>query len=360
MSESSSEEGRSEAPTPYKLKRARERGSVARGMDLAFASGLAAGVVTLWMLGPGLASDMALMMRRSVVAAGEAAGGAALLTVSGQAMASVVRPIALTIAALFGVVLVFELVQTGVVFSAHPLKPDFSRLDPAKGLKRIFTVRMLIETAKTIAKFVVYSIIVILVVRDAWREAMAIGTAADLAQALAAATVRLALLFLGAAIAFALLDQLIARRQFLKQMRMSRRDVRRESKDREGDPRVKQRRRQLHGRFVEMSQSLRNVRSADILVTNPVHFAVALRYAPAEMEAPKVVGRGSHAFALRMKRLAFLYGVTVVEEPELARALFRRCALDREIPDLFFAPVAVLYRRLRRTREAATAVRADA
>jgi flagellar biosynthetic protein FlhB len=153
-------------------------------------------------------------------------------------------------------------------------------------------------------------------------------------------------MFLGAAAGFAVLDQLITRRDFTKRMRMSRRDVRRESRDREGDPRLKQRRKQLHREFVKASESLRNIRGADMLITNPTHFAVALKYDPATMHAPMVVSRGAHGFALRLRRTAFLYGVVIVREPALARALYR-CEINKPVPEALFRPVADVYRNLR-------------
>jgi len=140
-------------------------------------------------------------------------------------------------------------------------------------------------------------------------------------------------------------DQLISRRQFGTQMRSSRREMRREIKDREGDPRIKARRRQLHREFVRMARSLGNVRGSDVVVVNPVHFAVALRYRPETMAAPRVVARGSGSFALALKRVAFLYSVVVVENPELARRLYERSALNRDIPEEFYTPIAKIYRR---------------
>jgi len=149
---------------------------------------------------------------------------------------------------------------------------------------------------------------------------------------------------------------LVSRRQFLKQMRMSRREVKREHRDREGDSRLKQRRKELHGQFAKTSQSLKGIRGADLVVVNPVHFAVALRYQPGVMEAPLVVSRGSHAVALRLRRLAFAYGVPVIVDPPLARRLFRASALSRPVPDALFRPVADIYLGLRRQKEVATDV----
>ena len=112
-------------------------------------------------------------------------------------------------------------------------------------------------------------------------------------------------------------------------MRMSRRELRREHRDREGEPRQKQKRKQLHAEFVQASQSLRGVKGADVVVTNPTHYAVALRYDAASMAAPAVVSRGAGDLALRIKQLAFRHNVVVIEDKALARALYRRAHAGR-------------------------------
>jgi flagellar biosynthetic protein FlhB len=251
-------------------------------------------------------------------------------------------------ATIFLVVLAFEIVQTGVVFSTEPLRPDFSRLNPSRGFKRVFSVRMLIETAKNILKLGVYVTLAWLVIRYARTVNIAsITDAASLADFMQRTGLRLLAFFVAGAALFAILDQLISRRDFQTKMRMSRREVRRELRDREGDARMKQRRRKLHRDFVTSSQSLRNIRGADVLITNPVHFAVALKYDPRTMIAPKVVSQGSHQFALRLKKLAFVYGLVIVENKELARGLFQRCALNHPIPEEFYRPVADVYLKIR-------------
>ena len=168
---------------------------------------------------------------------------------------------------------------------------------------------------------------------------------------------RLLLGFVLAAVAFAALDQVIARRMFLKNMRMSRRELKREMRDREGDPRLKQKRKQLHASFVKTSQSIRNLPDADVLVTNPQHIAIALRYDGARMPAPQIVSIGTNQVAQRLKSLATAYGVPIVEDRQLARTLYRTGALDRFVPEDSFAAVAAVYNQLRRTGQAKRAGR---
>ena len=271
MSQEGAEQNRSEQPTPFKLQRARERGSVARGMDLGFFAGLGTALLYAWMMGDALRVEIARAAQRTLAIAPQAPGSEqGLIEVVAAAMSAAARPLMGLLAAVFIVVLVFEIGQVrGLFFSAFPLKPDFSRLNPANGLKRVFSLRLLIETGKTVLKLFTYGAIAVFVVIGALRSADSLTDAATLSQALTRGALKMLAIFVLAALAFAILDQLIARRDFLKRMRMSRREVKREHKDREGDPRLKQRRKDLHKEFVKLSQSLRGVRSADVLITNP-------------------------------------------------------------------------------------------
>ena len=349
MAGEDSEQDKSELATPFKLRKAREKGQVARGMDLGFFTGLTTFLVYMWIFGDGLGEHLRAASRAALITAPEVLGAPnALLHVTGGLAMEVAKPVALMAASMFGVVLLFELIQTGVVFSAEPMKMDFNRLNPAQGLKRIFTIRMLVETLKNIIKLSVYAALAYVILRQALELGnAAVQDGASLAAAMWQIGFRLVSWFAGAAVVFAILDQLIVRREFQKKMRMSRRDVRRESRDREGDPRLKQKRKQLHSEFVKASQSLRGIRGADVMVTNPTHYAVALRYDRATMAAPTIVSRGVNQFAQRLRRLAFFNNVIILQQPALARALYFKGQLNEEIPDFLYQSVADLYLDLR-------------
>jgi flagellar biosynthetic protein FlhB len=346
------EQNRSEHPTQHKLSRARRKGSVARGADLGFVTSLAAFAGYYWVMGGSLTEQVGRAAQSALVAAPNLLDSPnAIMAVTGAVLAFVFKPLAFMAAAVFLVVLVFEVVQTGLVFSTEPLSLDFSRLSPAKGLKRLFTVRILIETVKNIVKLMVYVAIAWMVIRHALEvDIPSVTTAQALGAAMSRAGFRLLVFFLAAGVFFAAVDQLIVRRDFLKKMRMSRREIRRESRDREGEPRMKQKRKQLHAEFVKQSQGLRNIRDADVLITNPIHYAVALRYDGRTMFAPTIISQGAHQFAQRLKRLAFVYGVVVVQDPKLARALYR-CEINREIPDAHYRRVAEIYLNMRDVKE---------
>jgi len=348
--EEPSEQNKSEPPTPFKLNKARQQGSVARGPDLGFATSLTALLGYFWMFGPRLGDVVATAAKRTIVSASTmTAGSGEVLQLIGAIGAMIAQPLLFLVGIIFITVLIFEIVQTGFVFSFTPLAPNFSKLNSANGFKRVFSLRQLIETGKNIIKLSIYTILAGLVVWDACRLSIpAITDAAGLAEALGRTGFRLLILFAGAAVIIAAMDQLIARRDYLKRMRMSRQETRREARDREGDPRFKQRRRQVHREYAKLSKSLKNIRSADVLITNPTHYAVALSYDSRTMSAPIVVAQGTEQMALRLKRLAFLYGVVTVEDRDLARNLYHRCDIDREIPEAYFRPVADIYRRVRK------------
>jgi flagellar biosynthetic protein FlhB len=356
------EQNRSEAPTHYKLAKARERGTVARGADLGFFTSLAAFTAYAWIAGPGARAKLSGAASASLVSApGVLDGPDALLALTGQVLSTAVRPAAFLAGAVFVVVLAFEIVQTGPVFSTQSLRPDFNRLNPAANLKRLFSLRTLIETGKNLLKMTVYIGLAWSVIQGVRSHDLpALTDAGRLAQGLTRTALQLLSLFLAAALAFAALDQLITRGDFVRRMRMSRREVRRELRDREGDPRMKQRRLQLHREFVKLSQTLRGIRGADVLITNPTHYAVGLKYDPKRMDAPEVVALGSHRTALRLRLLAFAYGVVIVHDPPLAKALFLRGELNRPLPQAFFQPVADIYLRLRRQAQLKAEALADA
>jgi flagellar biosynthesis protein FlhB len=346
------EQNRSEAPSTYKLMRARGKGQVARGLDLGFFVVLATTLAFTWISGAGLVSALGRAMHDAFVASAQLAGDRdTIFATIARVATSTGTPIIVFAASVMGVVLLFELAQTGVVFSSEPLKLDFSRLNPAKGLKRLFSLRALIETVKNLLKLGAYAVAAWLLIRNMLRGDMAsVIDAASLAKVAGHTAIKLIATYAGIALFFAVLDQLIARRDFVKRMRMSRREMKQEVRDREGEPRLKQKRRQMHAEFVRNSKSIRGLRGADMLVVNPHHIAIALRYDPRTMTAPLVCAIGVNQLALRLKRMAFTYGIPIIEDRALARALLGSTSIDRPISAASFQPVADIYNRLRRQR----------
>lgn len=351
MSGEGQEQNRSEEATPFKLRRARERGQVARSMEVGFVAGLVALASFLTIAGERFAGDLSQLMRSTLVAGIAAAGDPQASTAMISATyGPVLQPLALFGGTVVAIVVLLELVQLrGFIFTGHPLKPDFSRLNPAKGLKRLFSMRMLKETMKSILKAVVYGIAATLVIMGSIEELRAVSFEGDrLAVLLAQSGMQLLFVFIAIAIAFAFLDQVLVRGEFKKQMKMSRREVTREAKDREGDPRIKQKRKQLHEEYAKQSQGIEYLAGSDLVVVNPEHYAVSLRYDPERMKAPSVSAKGRNRFALALRDRAAMLGIPVIRNPPLARALFRDCTPGREIAADHYGAVANLYIELRR------------
>ena len=333
--------------TAFKLERAREKGTVARSLDLGFFASLAAAVGFLWVNGAEFAFAIAQASIRAFAAAPSLVEGqGAVWILIRQLFSPLMFPLIAFAGSLFAIALVLDFLQVGPVFSATPLKPDFNRINPAKGLKRIFSWRMVIEAFKALIKLTVYATIAWLVIAEAINAGgQAITDGSHLAEAIMSASLRLIIFCALAALCFAALDQILVRREFAKKMRMSARELKREHRDREGEPRMKQARKQLHAEFSKIAKSLRDVKGADIIIINPEHYAVALRYDSKKMSAPQIVSRGAGGMAQRIKRIGFTFGVITVREPLLARQLFRKGQLASEIPDMFYQPVADLYLR---------------
>lgn len=349
---------RSEEATPFKLRRAREQGQVARGMDLGFVGSLlAVGAFVLW-FGTGFVFQLAQTMRASLTTGVARAGQSGdVLALVRESYWSAFQPLVVLGGIVLLVLITLELIQLrGLVFSATPLKPDFTRLNPAAGIKRLFSLRMVKEALKNVFKMAVYALLAWLMVTaaiDTFGDS--VGSAASLVRALDSASMRLLFAFGCAAVFFMLVDQVIARKEFGKQMRMSRRELKREVKDHEGEPRLKQKRRQLHAELRKQSDGLANIGEADFLVVNPDHYAVALKYVPGDMAAPEVLARGRNHFAQALKRKARLLNVPIIADPVLARALYRDCRQGQPVHPRHFHAVARHYSRRQRQARALAA-----
>jgi flagellar biosynthesis protein FlhB len=346
MSSESSEENKTEEATPFKLRKARERGTVAKGADLGFMSMLAALLLVMLALLPASGVKLTAMMAATLQAAGRDPGNAgAALALIGPAVGPSLQLVFSVALASCAVIIAMEIIQMrGLVFSGHPLKPDMSRLNPAKGLKRLFSIKMLKETLKNILKMVLYSLFAIIVtVQLIGINARALGNAGQITDVMYGSATYLVAVFLVAAMGFALIDQVIARAEFAKEMRMSHSEVKRENKDHEGEPRQKQKRRQLHAQYIKQTTQLSGLGGSDMLIVNPQHYAVALGYDAARMSAPTVTAKGRNRFALLLKERAITMAIPIIVDPPLARALYSDNQTGDQVSEALYANIARHY-----------------
>ncbi len=351
MADGGEETDKSQDASAYKLDRARRKGQLARGTDLGFFASLLALAIAAQLVGSDLlarlASGMRLDFKLTAVAPRDTLSAFALIWSDAQAIAGLLTLPLLLLAIIAAVV---EITQNrGLVFSAEPLKPDFTRLNPAKGLKRLISLRMLKELAKNLVKLLVYAGAAYLFIDSVAKEdGLVARDGRQLANLLVETAGKLLLMFVFLAAAMALLDQLLARREFAKQMRMSMREVTREHREREGEPRQKQKRRQILSEIIKQAAAAANVKGSDVLIVNPVHYAVALRYRPDESEAPIIQARGRNLWAKRMRETAEREGIVIVRNPALARALYHEAQTGSTIGQANYVAVADIYIALRR------------
>jgi flagellar biosynthetic protein FlhB len=340
------DQDRTEPATPYKREEARRRGQVAKSVDtnsvIMLATALAAGSIWGTEVIKGGAESFQWLLSNARDFSFEPLALRGWLALVCEHSLGLLAPFLLLVI-LVGVI--SNLLQTGPVFSFHPLKPDPQRLNPVQGFKRIYSTRALFEAAKSLLKLglftaVGWSVIVgllpaIMAMRGAQPHSYAF-TVLGFVKALAFRLI-LALLIV------ALLDLAYVRWDHAKKMRMSRREQREEMKRREGDPHMRQRRRELQREAAKRGASLGRVPDADVLITNPTHFAVALHYERGRALAPRCIAKGAGELARQMKELARDSGVVLIEQRLLARSLFEEVAIDALIPESLYEPVARVY-----------------
>ena len=348
----------SEEATPFKLREAQKRGSVAKSTDVSSLAAIAvlAAVIGIW--GKSLARDHLVLSRHVIEFAGRLefspSNVLAWLGTVGWAALAGLLPLFVLLMAL-GVLA--SLLQTGPVFSTQPLKPDFNRLNPVEGLKRLLSKKLLFEAIKGVLKMALLGTALYLVISHAL-QSYSLMTQVDprgLLPVLIREAMRViaTLLPLVALIAFA--DFAWTRWDFRSRMRMSRRELREEVKQREGDPRIKSRIKELRQEMLKRGKALKRVKDADVLITNPTRLAVALVYRKGEMGAPRVVAKGAGDLAAAMRALARRSGVPIVENRMLARRLFRAASLEQAIPEDTYPEVARVLAWIYAARGAAAA-----
>lgn len=351
----SSDQDRTEEATPFKLREARKRGQVLKSPEVnslailggALFVGAAFGAWTIngvLALGRDLFNEIghSTLTIAYVTELARWAGTRALYLLSPLLVLTVVAAV------------LSNFFQTGPVFTFYPLKPDFSKINPAQGMKRVFSIRSLYEGLKTSVKFALLFGVIYGVVRHLLPEMFSLLQRPMSAYPAAMQHIATLALFT-MLVAFSLLafsDAAYSRWEFHKNMRMSQRERREELRSQEGDPKIRSRRRDLLLNMRKNVKSISKIGDADLLVTNPTHLAVALRFDRATMHAPRVTSKGAGDLALRMRQLAFRYSVTVVESPVLARHLFREVELDGFIPEDSYAQVAALMRPVFEARKA--------
>ncbi len=338
----SNDQDRTEQATPKRLEEARRRGDIPRSRDLSAAAVSMSGALGILFLGGETARRLYDMTRAnlSLTPAQALQDGYMLMALSHSAAQALLACAPIFAAVALAAVLA-PLILGGWSFSTEALAPNFARLSPASGFKRMFSSQALIELSKSLAKFAVVALAAILVLRYDINQLLGLGSEPAVRGTMHAAqlSAKAFLILAASLLLIAAIDAPYQLWQYAKKMRMSREEIRREMKESEGSPEVKGRIRQAQ-QAMARRRMMQEVPKADVVVTNPTHFAVALRYDENRMRAPVVVAKGADLVAARIREIANENNVPIFEAPPLARVLHRNVDLGQEIPSALYAAVA--------------------
>ncbi len=334
---------KTEQPSAKRREEAEEKGQVAKSQELNSVAVIAAMLIIFKFMsdsfGNSLKSYMGYMYSESGIYRLTLNSFVDIMAHTMMTTIQVLGPILLTVL-LFGIM--SNVGQVGLVFADKALKPDFSKVNPMKGFKRMFSSRSLVELLKGVIKIAIISYIGYSVLDGFFGSYLVMPTrsVAEIASFLAEAIYEITFKILLALLVMAIADFAYQRYEHEKSLKMTKDEVKDETKQSEGDPKVKSRIKSIM-RQRTLDRMMSKVPDATVVVTNPTHFAVALLYDPAsKSDAPKVVAKGKNLIAMRIKEIAAEHNIPVIENKPLARSLYAMVEVDQEIPELLYQAVA--------------------
>lgn len=333
---------KTEPASPRRLEKAREEGQVARSRELGTFVMLVTGLGCLWASGDLMAGHLGSALRNGLQFERASAFDAShMMAQAGSALVHALQALAPLLAAMMVAALVAPMLLGGWLLSGQSLLPKFSKLNPVAGLGRMFSIETLAELIKTLVKSLLIGSIAWWVISRNLPVIMGL-TSEPVHEALAHTlqlVAKTCMLIIGSLLLVAGIDVPYQLWSHHKKLRMSREDLRQEQKESDGDPQVKAQIRRQQQQMAKR-RMMAEVPKADIIITNPTHFAVALKYSDTDMRAPRVIAKGTDLVALRIRELAKEHHIPVLEAPPLTRALYRHTRLDAEIPVALYAAVA--------------------
>ena len=342
MAEEQTGQERTEQPTERRLQEARKKGQVPRSKELNTMLSLLLASISLLVFGGYISQNLMQISVEGFSIPRELAFDAAQLPFQFMYMASqALLALSPFMAIMLVSVFAGPLLMGGWSFSLESISFKLEKLDPIKGLARIFSLKSLVELAKALAKFVLLLGAAILVFFSIDQQLLSLSSMTPKAAGLEAATILVQVLLILSAtmILIVALDVPFELWNHSKQLRMTKQEIKDEMKETDGNPQVKQRIRTLQRQLAE-GRMMEDVKTADVVITNPTHYAVALQYLDRPGSAPKVVAKGKDLTALRIRSIAADCDIPIFEAPPLARALYRSTEIGYEIPHVLYMAVA--------------------
>ena len=343
---------RTESASPKRRQQAREKGQVVHSREVVSASLFLGHVLFFAFAGASLYQQMVQLLRDALAALGTTPVSpdsvcALFLNYLGR-VAVMLLPLLLTAMVL---ALASNILQTGWLFAPKAFAPDMSRLNPWQGLQRIFSMHSVHELVKSLLKIGVVGYVAYTAIASDFEQVFPLSqqTVTDLLYFLGGSTLRLGTRVAYVLIALAALDYGLQRWQYEKSLRMTRQEIKEEHKESEGDPHLKGR---IRGIMRDMARKrmMADVPKADVIITNPTHLAIALRYRRQEMAAPMVIAKGADHVAERIKALAREYNIPLVENRPVAQSLYKTVDIGAAIPEHLFKAVAEILAYVYRLR----------
>lgn len=340
---------KSQDATPYKLEEARKKGQVGKSVEFVSIASLIIMMLCLIFGAPLLGVALTNNISSWLLNAGE-------LVRSPEMVSLYIRRFMVDVVGIVGLIflvggisaIIFSILHAGPVFSTHPLLLDFSKLNPVNGIKKIFSKKGLFEITKLILKLVFIafgSVFVWSQIKDHVLYQNTFQLDSVIKNWFSSFIILLSC-FLLILMVFAHFDLWFSKKDFAKQMRMSTRDLKDEYKKREGDPEIKHKRKKGMQSLFRNIMSMSQVKNADVIITNPTHFAVALQYRSLSMPLPKVITKGRGVLAKTIIKSARQLGIPIIRSPLLARKIFKDSEINSYIPSSEQVAIAKIYREI--------------
>ncbi|PCJ97516.1 MAG: flagellar biosynthesis protein FlhB [Zetaproteobacteria bacterium] len=333
---------KTEDPTPKKLEESRKRGQIALSREVNNWVMLCTGTIFIVAFSGPMMSQLADMMRVYIEFSHALPGmPGGLSVVLGEGVKKVFSIILLPLMLFMFAAFAAPFLQIGPLFAPEVIKPDWSKISIKKGFGRLFSMRSVVELIKGVVKICIVGLIAIIIISpyySGFEHFIDIPITAVMEE-LRFLVIQMMVGVLIVLMVVAMMDLLYQRFEYNKKMRMSRQEIKDEYKQSEGDPHVKAKLRQLRSEKARQ-RMMQAVPSADVVITNPTHYSIALKYNPEEMPAPKVVAMGIDETALRIRELAKEHDIILYENKPLARALYDVAEIDEMIPMEHFKAVA--------------------
>ncbi|MBG9817080.1 flagellar biosynthesis protein FlhB [Bacillus safensis] len=344
---------KTEKATPKKRRDSRKKGQVAKSTDVNTAISFLLIFLSFFFIGPFMKERLIALIERFY-------STTMLMKVSTsnihQLFVELLQETGLLLMPILGVGMLAGIIsnylQVGFLFSPEVIKPKLEKLDPIKGFKRIYSIRALVELLKSILKigFVGFATFIALWMHFDEILRLPLLTAEETLHFVAKMTLIMGLYAAGALMILAGLDYMYQKFDYEKNLRMSKQDIKDEYKKSEGDPLIKSKIKQRQ-REMAMRRMMQEVPKADVIITNPTHYAIALKYDEEKMDAPFVVAKGTDILALKIRTIAKEHDIMTVENRPLARALYDQVDIDQAVPEEYFKAIAEILAYVYKTKQ---------